>query len=350
MRGFLLSAVLSMLIAVPVSAQNWVTYRPSGSVEEVSRIEAREGALPENVSDALDVLSPHAADVWLNISPNGMWMVLETERWGCSGWACLARVRSDYAEGGLITTGGQAIHPEGFSAVSSDGNTVVWPGQGCGSHARDLWISVYAGGEWQTSCLTGDVTTDWNEQPAISDDGASVLFMCGDNICSIGVDGNNLAVQIRLTDHPGDTDWTQLRSPDFDPEGNIVFEGEDDTEMVWRQDHLSCNCELINPSYTNDNSPCVLPDGGIASLWLNRPDNPEGNHEIKLMDGDGGSSFMLVTNPVDVHDVGIGCGGPGFKVFSDGFETGDFSMWTAGGRETSAAFLGCWRRSLPPLS
>jgi len=347
MQEFLFSAVLLFLVTFPVSAQNWVTYRQAESVTEVYRIEAAAGAVSENVSDALDVLSPHAVDAWLNISPNGLWMVLETERWGCGGWACLARVRSDYSEGGLLLTEGHVIHPEGFSAISSDGNTVVWPGQGCGSHTRDLWVSVYSGGEWLTSCLTGDATTDWNEQPAISDDGTVVLFVCGENICSIDVDGTDLTVQIRLTDHPGQDNWMQLRSPDFDPSGDIVFEGEDDTEMLWRQDHLTCSFELINPSYTNDNSPCVLPDGRIASLWLNRPGNPEGYHEIKLMDEDGGNGFMLVTNPVDVHDVGIGCGGPGFKVFSDGFETGDLSMWTADGRETSAAFLGCWRRSHP---
>jgi len=51
----------------------------------------------------------------------------------------------------------------------------------------------------------------------------------------------------------------------------------------------------------------VLPDGRIASLWLDRPDG-EGLHELKIMTADG-SSFYMALKEVDVLDRGLGCGG-----------------------------------------
>ncbi len=63
--------------------------------------------------------------------------------------------------------------------------------------------------------------------------------------------------------------------------------------------------EPVGPAYTNDNSPCVLPDGRVASLWLARPGG-QSLHELKVMAPDGASYAMLVTE-VDIAD--IGCGG-----------------------------------------
>ena len=65
----------------------------------------------------------------------------------------------------------------------------------------------------------------------------------------------------------------------------------------------------------------VLPDGRIASLWLNAPDNPAGFHELKVMDASGSNSFRAVVG-VDVADAGIGCGGATDAIFASGFETG----------------------------
>jgi hypothetical protein len=63
----------------------------------------------------------------------------------------------------------------------------------------------------------------------------------------------------------------------------------------------------VTTQFNNDNSPCVLPDGRIASLWLDRPGGSEA-HEIKVMAPDG-SSYILVLTEVDVADIGLGCGG-----------------------------------------
>lgn len=62
----------------------------------------------------------------------------------------------------------------------------------------------------------------------------------------------------------------------------------------------------VNADFDNDNSPCVLPDGRIVSLWLLRPGG-SGFHEIKIMGPDGGSHIMVLTD-VDVFDTGLGCG------------------------------------------
>jgi hypothetical protein len=325
-----MTAALSGGIAVSAAQDAaWITYRLENPAE-VFRIEASTGATPENVSDALDTLTPRADDLWLNTSPDGSWFLLETERWGCSGWACLARAKADVSEGGLVTIGGNVIHPEGFSAISSDGNRVVWVGESCGVHSHDLWTSTLSTGVWSTAaCLTASSSGDWNEEPAISPDGTEILFSCGENICSVSTQGTNLQLEISLTDYPGTGDWTQIKAPDYDPDGNIVFEGEAGGEMVWRKNTGTGVFEIINSGFTNDNSPCVLPDGRVASLWLNRPENPTGVHELKVMDPDGGNQLMLVTYPTDIFDVGLGCGGTVGHLFSDDFESATTGAWSS---------------------
>jgi hypothetical protein len=61
----------------------------------------------------------------------------------------------------------------------------------------------------------------------------------------------------------------------------------------------------VNERFNNDNDPCVLPDGRIASLWLERPGGG-GRHEIKVMSADGRQYLMALTG-ADVADIGIGC-------------------------------------------
>jgi hypothetical protein len=60
-------------------------------------------------------------------------------------------------------------------------------------------------------------------------------------------------------------------------------------------------------SVNNDNSPCVLPDGRIVSLWLDRPGNSSGAHELRVVNADGSNPQMLLTGQ-NISDIGIGCG------------------------------------------
>jgi len=105
----------------------------------------------------------------------------------------------------------------------------------------------------------------------------------------------------------------------YAPDGSIVFEGtwNGGAEQVWRL-APGGQPELVNSEktdedrfrFTDDNSPCVLPDGRIVSLWLGRVGTttaakPSG-HELKIMGATGENATMLVTD-VDVVDIGIGC-------------------------------------------
>ena len=91
---------VSSLMVDPDSAQARVTTAPTntGSTDEagvghityslndgtVYRLQAQDGAQPENISSMLDRFSPRAPDSVLNISPDGQWMVFLTYRFSCA--------------------------------------------------------------------------------------------------------------------------------------------------------------------------------------------------------------------------------------------------------------------------
>ena len=337
------------------SADNVITF--SRDNNRVYRIAAHPNAAPEDVSAALDALSPGTEDHLLNISPNGQWLVLETDRFGCSGWPCLAVVKADYSSGGAVTIGGQAVHPEGsISAVSNDGNLVVFASQD-GPHDTDLYASVRSGGVWgAATLLTGASPYRWHSMPALSDAGDKVLFDCdnsqsdvGEAICEAHTDGTGFRVVLTPADGPG-PHYNPLHSPDYAPDGGIVFEGDWDGETVWRLPAGATAPEKVG-GYNNDNSPCVLPDGSIVSLWMDRPGGPS-VHELKVMRPDGSSYFMALTG-VDIYDVGLGCGGTRTNllylpvIISAPTATTARLSWTADASYSSYAI---WRNAAPYFS
>ena len=291
-----------------------VTYRLTGG--DVYRLAVRGDARrtgPTDISAALDRLSPHALDEWLNVSPGGRWMLTSTERFGCQGYACLARVSGSLRAGGAIRAEGAALHSDGFGAISSDGTLVVYP-QGGGVHTRDLWVTRKRGAGWtRPRDITAASASDHNTQPALSASGRRVLFDCGAGlagdpgtaICSVSTSGGRVSVLMSPFGGPGGRVSNEVHHAAFSPGGGIVFEADWRGEQVWRLPRGARHPIRVSRVH-DDNSPCVLGDGRIVSLYLDRPGNRNGVHEIRVARASGTNGREILTG-VDVADIGIGC-------------------------------------------
>ena len=291
----------------------FVTYRLTGG--HIYELAARSGARPLDVTAALDQLSPRERDEWLNTSPNGRWLLASTERFGCGGWACLVRVDATLHSGASIRVPGGAVHADAFGAISSNGRTVVYP-QGGGPHVRDLWVTRLVGDRWTApALLTAASSRAYNMQPAISADGQSVLFDCGPGvpeiagtaICSVSTEGGPVTIVIAPGDGPGGTAHHLVHHAAFAPVGGTVFEADWHGEQIWRLARGSRRPVLVS-RVNDDNSPCVLPDGRIASIYFDRPGNRGGVGELRIADPNGRHGAEILTGH-DVADIGIGCGG-----------------------------------------
>jgi hypothetical protein len=287
----------------------YVTYRLG---DDVYRLDAHVGARPVDVSARLDALSPRATDEWLNASPNGRWLLTSTGRFGCGEEACLARVDGSLRSGEPLRAGGELLHSDGFSAISSRGDTVVYP-QGGDAHTRDLWVTRLTAAGWTApQSITAASPFDRNTQPAISSDGKRVLFDCGAGvagepgtaICSVATTGGPVTVVMAPDRAPGASTANEVHHADFAPNGDIVFEADWHGEQVWRLPRGARHPVRVS-RVPNDNSPCVLPDGRIASLYLDRPGNRDGAHEIRIASA---HSAAEILTGLDVVDIGIGCG------------------------------------------
>ena len=277
-------------------------------------IEAREGATLTNVSAALEKVSP-GKDTSIATSLDGAWFALNSTRFECGGWDCLIVAPRDLASAAKVLADGKAVHPDPPIAVGPGGAWVVYADKGP-SHERDLFITRRSGSEWSApKLLTGASAKTYNTQPAPSHDGKKIAFDCsavpygaeGTGICEVGIDGTGL----RALGMPGGAGWSAkalaLHHPAYAPDGSVVVEMNraDTGERIWR---LPVSGEpVMLGDFGNDNSPCVLPSGWIASLYLTRPGNQNGVHELKLM-GPGGAPHVMVLTGFDVVDVQLSCG------------------------------------------
>ncbi len=302
----------------------FATSNAEGEGNTLWRVEARDGAEPENFSALLDAIVPLTGPDFgpLSVSWTGEWYVFNSERFDADaqGWGATVLVSHDLAAYEVVRTPEGLLHVD-EAVLTSDGDRLVFTAQD-GPNALDVWLTERDGNAWTTPvALTTASPFEYNEGPRLSFDDARVCFDCGDSpfadgatgICEVALDGTGFREVLGPDDGPDPEETGALHAPAYTPDGAIVFESDwGGSERVWRLPAGGGSPELLRPSQTNDNSPIVLPDGAIASLWLNRPGS-DGTHELKVMSPSGDTWYMLVSSELtpetaDVFDIGLGAG------------------------------------------
>jgi hypothetical protein len=280
--------------------------------DTVLRLAADGSAEPIDLSAALDEVSD-GDDSWVVLSRDGEWLMLDTERFGCQDWSCLVVARADLSEASAVTVGGELVHPQDWGAISDDGSVLVITTD-AGDHNLDLAVLHRSGEQWATPVVITDASPHaFNERGRLVDDGSALLFDCGPTqygqegtgICRVSLDGTGFEQIVSPADGVDATSSNAARSADEAPDGSIVFEADwGGNERLWRRS--SDGTSALISGFGNDNSPCVLPDGSVASLWLGRDGNDEGLHELKIA-AVGSDEYEMLLRNVDVIDVGIHC-------------------------------------------
>jgi Tol biopolymer transport system component len=306
-----------MLTACPTppvpNSSSHITYTLGGDVYQIS---TAAGATPKNLSSLMSGTN-RKPDRRLNISPNGAWLVLETQNLepACDGAYCLAVAPSSNPQNASVVRAPNPIqNSEGFPAISSDGNLIVYTASN-GAHNFDLWAIRKTGNTWAAPVqITQSSTQAYNDQPALSFDGNKVLFDCGaqpfgegnSSICEIGTNGTGFRVVVSPMQAPANViSKGPAHHADYLANGDLIFDVAWDEDVLYK---ISGSTVSKVSSVNNEVAPCGLANGQIASLWLGRSGNSSGAHELKIMDANGANPRMLVMG-VDVADIGIGCGG-----------------------------------------
>ena len=274
-------------------------------------IEAKAGAKPETLDS---IIGRAGKDSSLTLAPRGPWMTLVTTRFGCGQWACLAVGRGPASTWTTVRVASELVHPEGPAAIAPSGHTVVWEGSGTDGHRRDLYAASRQGDGWtKPKRLTAGSKHTFHGWPSFSPDGSRVVFDCGDvpyagegtGICEAAIDGNDVKRLVAARGKGWQEKLKAAHHASYAPDGSIVFEGDTDGagEQVWRLT-VAGKASVIG-SFHNDNSPCVLPDGRIASLFMGRAGSA--GHELKVMGPTGESSSMLIQGR-DLRDIVLSCG------------------------------------------
>jgi len=286
------------------SPQAWaaseVYYKSVGSLY---RIEAAVGAVPQRIE------IPGVNVVGGAVAPNGGWLVFRATETGCDD--CLAISPFPFQTYEILKRedgSPVAQYPGSVAAVAATGEVVVF--EGAASHAADILVTRRAGGGWsEPVSLSSDSPHPFNNWPVISLDGSKVVFDCGTDpyaqsgggICEVGLDGGGFRERVAVARFTGFTSFLQ---PALGLDGTLYFEGDSPVEQIWAVAPGQSSPTLPAPSFTNDNSPCVLPNGNIVSLWLGREGSA--GHELRLM-APGGEDLGMILPGVDVDDVGITC-------------------------------------------
>ena len=317
--AFVLSLAALAVSAGPGAAAGHITY----SVGEgpLLRVEARAGAEPQDVSAGLDRRFPGGGDQFLNQSPDGKALVLQSERFGCGGNPCLAVVASNLEDGEAVRRG--TVHVQGFSAVGNGGRVVVYPARSSDDRV-DLFVSRRTRGGWsRPRNVTANSSMPIHGHPAISTDSTRVLHDCGDandpsagslSVCESRLDGKGTRVRVRPSDGRPPTDGVfgagSLHHADYLGRGKgLVFESQwcCKGESIWWLQRGKRKPRHVRGASSNNVAPCGLPDGRVVSLDLSRPAGG-GVHELMITSPTSKARTFVLPPGVDVNDIGIGCG------------------------------------------
>jgi hypothetical protein len=314
---FVLSPIALAVSAGPAAGAGHITYSVG---ESLLRVEARAGARPQNISAALDRRFPGGGDQFLNQSPDGRWLVIQSQRFGCSDNPCLAVVSSNLRSGRAVRGG--TANVQGFSAVGNGGRVVVYPAQSRGNRV-DLFVTRRRGRGWTTPRnVTGRSPQRVHGHPAISADSRRVLHDCGPandpsagvlSICESRLNGGGTRVRVRPTEGrrppEGPFGPGSLHHADYlGRGGGLVFESQwcCKGESIWfkRGGRRPRN---VRGASGNNVAPCGLPDGRVVSLDLTRPAGG-GVHELMITRPTARKRTFVLRPGIDVNDIGIGCG------------------------------------------
>jgi hypothetical protein len=270
------------------------------------------GATVDDVSASLDHVSTGSEDNFVVPSPDGVYLVVQSGRFGCGSGSCLSVFYWDGSAGVSVLVNGNAVSTgEARAVIASGGKTIVFP-RGGGPHTLDLYATTYASGKWSDpAILTGQSSFAYHHDTTMSYDGTKVAFDCSDSlyesntgqICEVGVNGGGFHVVLGPNDGP-DTQTYGWHHPGYAPDGSLVVESSYPGEQIYRSTNGGKAQALSSDS--NDNSPCAAGDGRIVSLWLNAPGDNAGDHWIKFMNSNGSNDQIILQQ--DVVDIGNACG------------------------------------------
>jgi hypothetical protein len=131
----------------------------------------------------------------------------------------------------------------------------------------------------------------YNSEPALSPDETKAVFNCGNQpyggtgtaLCEVGIDGQGFHVVIGPTGvQPEFAGAQAVDHASYAPDGSLVFRADRSSTQVWRLPPGDKTPVVVGNVFDNDNAPCVLPNGGIASLWLGDTGSPN-TYQIKFM-------------------------------------------------------------------
>src|SRR6185295_913593 len=90
------------------------------------RLALTAGATPEDLTARLEAAAPGLEAPWVNVSTDGAWYLLATDRFDpdCAGWPCLV-VTQDFVNFEVVKNSGGAVHAQ-YSAIASTGNLIVY--------------------------------------------------------------------------------------------------------------------------------------------------------------------------------------------------------------------------------